>query len=258
MKGKAIGRTNQIVLLKPSELSPMTCLIKVHNDKYCCLASDTLSVHEKGSEEIHKIAYNKENKIVIGSTGQNGIIYPERMQAFANILPSEIKIIDYMQFLCDCYNGHNLQTIITLLEGVSRKMLSDLYIEPTLVSPPVIVDYFVMAWNEKKKQNELFYMIVRRNSVKSSSQRSDSIESECIANLPPIVFDGSYEGEYNKLYRNYNIENLSMEEIRDWAVSKVQEQINKDSKKPVKDRFVGGSVEWIAVDKDWNIETNIL
>ena len=94
----------------------MTCLINVKNDKFACLAADTLNYNGKANKFIHKIACNKENGIMIGSSGTNGIIQGD----------FELTVYQIMEYATKIYNGTNISHIECFLESLSYYIMNRL------------------------------------------------------------------------------------------------------------------------------------
>lgn len=95
MKGSGTDQsTCDYRFLYNNDFYTMTCLVYSKNNDYFCIAADTWNTTKDDNKVIHKIVFNKNNKIIVGCVGQNSTEYKhleDRLKDFQTTISIQLR-----------------------------------------------------------------------------------------------------------------------------------------------------------------------
>lgn len=225
-----------------SDKYAMTSIINLKNNNINLVASDSWS--RNGSDNpkdhfINKIVVNSKHPMIIGQSGENSkrengtIVYLNKI----------------MQDICNEYNGRNPEETQKTLIKSTVKYLQNLKIEPYRER---VIQYYVVYFDECSKET--------KNNTIEILKNTNGIFVNTYDDKYQIYSFGYLSEEFNADYRDFDFTSFTDSELLALAYQRINELIAKEETKniPIKNRKVGGPIQWAYITNSGDINYNLI
>lgn len=197
-------------------VSDMTCGILTKNDKGFVMAFDTWGSNPENNHFIHKIAYNKQNKVAIGESGDNGVYTSHGL----------VKIHDIMQDFCDNFDVFDSDKSIEKLLFTTEQFVDEIIVNADY--RVAMVQYILIFHDMRSGRNMFGY----REISKAYSEQSPRVPGYFNDWLTKFYSNDFFSlgvnmDQDNEAYGNLRFIGMSLNDLQKFTEDKVQHYIGQ-------------------------------